>query len=206
MNNVAKVWFEKGLKFSCTQCGKCCRGQTNVFVNSSEVQAMASHLNLDPFEFVRKYAEDRTIDDETFTSIKNVNGSCALLSDDGKTCIVHPVSPVQCKTYPFWTSHVMGKSEWTAEATRCEGITLTSPTSSTPSTSAAVETTTPIDIAKQLIISQIHDRGVGENWTYETSRELLEDTHRNSPEDLTEFLDEVSKSFMIFKHFLVFIQ
>ena len=189
--NKSKVWFEKGLKFSCTQCGKCCRGQTNVFVNSSEVQAMASHLNIDAFDFVQKYAEDRTIDEETFTSIKNVNGACALLSEDGKTCSVHLVSPVQCKTYPFWTSHVMGKSEWTAEATRCEGITLTSQISTPPS--PMIETTTPIEIAKKLIISQIHDRGVGENWTYETSHELLEDTHRNSPVDLIEFLDEVSK-------------
>lgn len=161
---------------------------------------MSSHLNLDPFEFVRKYAEDRTIDDETFTSIKNVNGACALLSDDGKTCSVHSVSPVQCRSYPFWTSHLIGKSEWIAEATRCEGIILTSPTSN-PTT----PTTTPIEIAKQLIIKQIHERGVGENWTYETSLELLEDTHRNSPEDLTEFLDEVSECLLIFKRTHVFI-
>lgn len=34
------------LKFSCTECGKCCKGRTNVFVNEIEVSQLAEHLEM----------------------------------------------------------------------------------------------------------------------------------------------------------------
>jgi hypothetical protein len=47
------------------------------------------------------------------------------------------------------------------------------------------------DIAKQLILSQVHARGVGENWTYESSKALLDETA--SPEILQDCIDEFSR-------------
>jgi Fe-S-cluster containining protein len=34
------------LKFSCTECGKCCKGRTNVFVNEMEVSQLAEQLEM----------------------------------------------------------------------------------------------------------------------------------------------------------------
>ena len=62
-------WLEKGLYFSCTQCGKCCKGQTNVYLNSSEIEALASHLNIEEEEFLDKYTESRLVDRGIQTSL-----------------------------------------------------------------------------------------------------------------------------------------
>jgi len=178
-----------GLRFGCTACGKCCVSKAaNVFVNQAEVKAMAAVLKMDAFEFVREYTEDRenvaSADETLLTSIKNVNGACALLSrEDRRTCTVYSARPVQCQTYPFWTSNVIGEAEWRAEAVRCEGI------------SARAPLVPAADIARQLIVSQIHARGVGENWTHEQSTALLDEAVAASPSMVPDFLDEFAATY-----------
>lgn len=189
-----KVWFEKGLNFACTACGKCCLGkQTNVFVNPAEVKAAAAALNMQLFDFVDKYTEDREeANDKLLTSIKNVNGACALLGADKKTCSIYRARPIQCRTYPFWTGNIIGEAEWKAEASRCEGISLAvSPSPSKPSPPPIQ----PSGIAEQLIVSQIHARGLGENWTYETSIGLLRDAIAATPNLIPDFLSDLGKSY-----------
>ena len=35
------IWWEDGLSFSCTQCGKCCARPGSVFVNELEIKDLA---------------------------------------------------------------------------------------------------------------------------------------------------------------------
>ena len=176
---AAKPWLTAGLKFSCTACGKCCRGsRTNVWVNSTEVAAIATKLKMDAFKFVQTYCEDReTESGELLTSLKNKDGGCILLSSDGKTCTAYDSKPTQCETYPFWPSNVVGHAEWAAEATRCEGIDASPSSSALQATGAAVATqVTQVthsqdDVSLRLVLGQVHDRGVGQDWSHAEARE-----------------------------------
>ena len=148
---------------------------------------MAAALKIDVFDFARDYTEDREppldSNEPLLTSLKNRQGACSLLADDRRTCRVYAARPTQCRTYPFWAGNMIGEAEWKAEGARCEGI------------SKAAAPLVPVnEIAKNLILSQIHARGVGENWTYDASRELLEETAAANPEILAECINEFSSS------------
>ena len=183
-----KPWLSEGLKFTCTACGKCCRGsRTNVWVNATEVKALASKLEMEPFKFVQQYCEDReTEEGELLTSLKNKDGACILLDDDGKTCRAYDSKPMQCETYPFWASNVVGPAEWSAEATRCEGIDA----------SAHGEDCnhTLNDISLRLILGQVHDRGVGQDWSFSEASEYLRDASTEDPEMISAFSTEFFSS------------
>lgn len=173
-------WLQKGVKFACVECGKCCKGsRTNVYINAAEIGAMADHLGLDVANFVEKYAEDRSIDGTgTTTSLKNVGGGCALLSqEDRKTCLVHEVKPTQCRTYPFWASSLVSKAEFDAEAQRCPGI-------------GEGESVDEHDILRQMVVNQIHARGVGENWVHDEAMALIKEAEELEPRMLSDFSDE----------------
>lgn len=158
-----------------------------MFVNEAEVKAMATALKIDVFDFVRDFTEDREpalgSNEALLTSLKNMQGACSLLADDRRTCRVYAARPTQCRTYPFWAGNMIGEAEWKTEGVRCEGI------------SKASAPLVPVnEIAMNLILSQIHARGVGENWTYDASRELLEETAAANPEIFAECIDEFSSS------------
>ena len=43
------------LQFSCTQCGKCCKGKTLVFINYSEAMTLANYLGYpDVHQFIKE--------------------------------------------------------------------------------------------------------------------------------------------------------
>jgi len=54
---AATPWFREGLKFRCTECGKCCRKTTHagVLVNAAEQAAIAGHLNITLERFQSTY-------------------------------------------------------------------------------------------------------------------------------------------------------
>ena len=112
-----------GLPFSCTQCGRCCKGRTNVFVNEAEVEKISSHLNIEKDDFIYDYTETKESPDGLVVSLKTISKSASskqcIFLDNGK-CTVYDVRPTQCRTYPFWPQILLGRAEWEAEAARCE--------------------------------------------------------------------------------------
>ena len=52
------------------------------------------------------------------------NGDCTFLKhEDGKRmCSIYPVRPLQCRTYPFWTSNLSSRREWNDVASGCPGM------------------------------------------------------------------------------------
>lgn len=115
-----KPWYQEGLRFKCTECGKCCTGTPGiVWVSEKELLAMAEQVDLAPEDFALKY-------------LRVVNGRMALLekSDksydciflDGKRCTIYETRPKQCSTFPWWPQNLESKESWEDLKEECEGV------------------------------------------------------------------------------------
>lgn len=118
--NIDKdTWFEEGLKFKCTGCGKCCTGSPGyVFLSERDLLRLAKHFNLSPEEFAQKYTHKV---DELYTLLDRPGShDCIFLKNN--QCSAYEARPTQCRTFPWWIHHLREPSDWEEAATRCEGI------------------------------------------------------------------------------------
>ena len=121
-SDKATPWYADGLCFSCTQCGNCCSGAPGyVWVSPEEIEHIAVFLGRDVTEFTRRHV--RRVGFNLSLREKR-GGDCEFLERlDGKTrCRIHPVRPVQCRTWPFWKSNLRTPEAWTQTALGCPGI------------------------------------------------------------------------------------
>ena len=118
-----RPWYVRrgGLRFRCTQCGRCCRQPGIVAVTREEAARIAPR--------VRDGATPQSLAGELWTWEDQegawvidvpIGASCPLLGENG--CTVHDIKPEQCATYPFWSENVASLIDWTQEGVRCEGI------------------------------------------------------------------------------------
>jgi uncharacterized protein len=115
---VDEPWFADGLRFTCTQCGKCCTGAPGfVWVNDEEVAAIAGFIGEPVREFTAVYTRmargSRTLREKA-------NGDCVFWEKD-RGCTVYPVRPRQCRTWPFWESNVESPDDWRQTTEICPG-------------------------------------------------------------------------------------
>ncbi len=113
-------WYQAGLPFSCTQCGKCCTGSPGyVWITEEEMGRMAEYLNLKQADFKRLYV--RCIGQRyALIEKKSQNHSCVFYQD--QKCQVYAARPLQCRTYPFWQENLLSEANWKQAAVQCEGI------------------------------------------------------------------------------------
>lgn len=119
LNSADSVWYKNGLRFSCTQCGKCCTGGPGyVWIDDEEMAEIAAFLNISVEDFILKYT-------------RKVHGRIALLEDKtsfdcvflhGRACKVYGARPRQCRTFPWWPENLKDTESWKETAKRCEGI------------------------------------------------------------------------------------
>jgi len=116
---MTKPWYKKGLRFSCTECGKCCTGEPGyVWITYKEAEKMAEFLKMPLDEFIQMYT--RQVDGDLSLKEYPRSYDCIFLRD-GK-CQVYGARPTQCRTFPFWPENVESKEAWEKAAHRCEGI------------------------------------------------------------------------------------
>jgi Fe-S-cluster containining protein len=119
----ASPWYAGGLSFACRQCGRCCSGAPGyVWVTEAESDRIADHCHLSPAEFARHHLRQvgarRSL-------LEKTGGDCDFLERlaDGTTrCRIHPVRPIQCRTWPFWKSILDSAESWRLAARHCPGI------------------------------------------------------------------------------------
>ena len=112
-------WYAGGLHFECTACGRCCTGGNGyVWVETSEITALARHLSLTLDDFGRRYL--RRVGERYALLERDPGGDCIFLRD--ARCSVYEVRPRQCVTFPFWTQNVRSADTWAHTATQCEGV------------------------------------------------------------------------------------
>lgn len=112
-------WYEKGLRFACTGCGKCCTGSPGyVFVSKEEIVAIAGHLEMELDLFCQKYI--RQVGSRYSIKEHPISYDCLFLS--GKLCTIYQVRPKQCSRFPFWEQNLASKEAWENVKKECEGI------------------------------------------------------------------------------------
>jgi len=112
-------WFDEGLRFKCTGCGKCCTGSPGyVFLSLTDLQNLSSRFSLTIEEFCQKYT--RLVDGQY--ALLDMEGSydCVFLKNN--QCTVYESRPIQCRTFPWWIQHLRDPQDWQEAALRCEGI------------------------------------------------------------------------------------
>ncbi len=120
----ATAWYADGLRFKCTECGKCCTGKPGVvWVTPKEILEIANALDMPLDEFSRQYV--RKLGNRYSIKEKINTYDCIFLRD--KKCLVYQSRPTQCRTYPFWPEILQSKETWEEEARECEGISEEAP-------------------------------------------------------------------------------
>ncbi|MCB1181571.1 MAG: YkgJ family cysteine cluster protein [Chlamydiia bacterium] len=118
-----KPWYIKGLRFACTECGKCCTGTPGyVWVTPDEIEKMAFFLQLSIQEFSKRYIKRVG---NRFSLIEKKNYDCVFLKE--KKCQVYGARPIQCQTFPYWPEHLKSSMHWKEAAKMCEGISDNAP-------------------------------------------------------------------------------
>jgi hypothetical protein len=111
-------WYAGGLQFQCRACGHCCGGAPGyIWIAPAEVRWAAQFLGLDVLDFCAMYLVEY---DRGFSLRELEGGDCCLLRHG--RCLIYPVRPTQCRTWPFWPSNLSSRAAWRAVAERCPGI------------------------------------------------------------------------------------
>jgi len=115
-------FYKDGLCFTCQRCSSCCRFDPG-FVNLSEtdLEKLLKWANLDRDAFIAAWC--RWVpkgDGDEYLCLKEKADFDCILWDDG--CKAYESRPLQCSSYPFWSSLVTDEDWWEANAQDCPGI------------------------------------------------------------------------------------
>ena len=118
------AWYAGGLHFECAHCGNCCSGpgEGYIWVTRPEIKFIADFLKTTEKELQQEYLKRVNL---RITIIEHaVTKDCIFLKriDGEKRCLIYPVRPNQCRTWPFWASNLSSPGAWNKAAERCSGI------------------------------------------------------------------------------------
>ncbi|MBL7006993.1 MAG: YkgJ family cysteine cluster protein [Spirochaetia bacterium] len=115
-------FYQNGLKFSCKECGYCCREEPGyVFLSNNDLQNLQTYFSLSRTALIETYCRVVEMGNFKMLSLKeNMSNDCILLSNNG--CQVYAARPLQCRSYPFWASLMDDRDIWIEEGKSCPGI------------------------------------------------------------------------------------
>lgn len=110
-------FFDQGIHFECQRCGACCTGDPGiVYVDTDEVKRIAEYLREEISSFIHKHLYPI----RSGYSIKEYSDGRCFFYKNG--CMIYPVRPHQCKTYPFWFENLRSNKKWKRVIKECPGI------------------------------------------------------------------------------------
>ena len=116
------VFYEDGLRFECTRCSNCCRHEPGyVFLTSRDLKDLQKVTGLTTGAVIEKYCRKVYIGFVERISLKEkANFDCIFWEENG--CQIYTARPLQCRSYPFWSSHLISRESWDREGVNCPGI------------------------------------------------------------------------------------
>lgn len=117
MTAPKKRWYEGGLAFECTACGKCCRDHGEyayVYVSDRDLVGLARETGMSEEAFLAKYCAE----EEGWTILRRTKSACVFLNDEGH-CDVYRARPKQCATWPFWVDTLESRRVWEGPVKAC---------------------------------------------------------------------------------------
>jgi Fe-S-cluster containining protein len=117
-------WYIAGLHFECQQCGACCAGpnQGYIWVTRPEIKLIADFLKVETKQLRREYL--RHVGLRTTIIEQPATKDCIFLRrmDGQRRCMIYPVRPGQCRTWPFWPENLVSADAWNRAAQKCSGV------------------------------------------------------------------------------------
>lgn len=115
-------FWREGLPFACTRCSRCCTGEPGyVFLSPSDLRRLLDFHGLDFQSFLSRYCRFVDMGEHHSLSLKEKKDhSCIFWGEGG--CTVYEARPIQCSTYPFWSSVLSSPAAWEEEGRYCPGI------------------------------------------------------------------------------------
>ena len=87
-------------RFQCRRCGTCCKWEGAVRVSHEEIVKIAEFLYIDLQEFLNHHTV-LTPDRRSLSLLEKEDGSCIYYDEKQKACLIQPVKPHQCSSFPF---------------------------------------------------------------------------------------------------------
>ncbi len=119
---MSELFYAEGLRFDCRRCSACCRGEPGyVFLTRPDLERLLRRFSLDYRSFFSAYC--RTVDTGMGMALslkEKPHFDCIFWSEGG--CSIYEDRPVQCSTYPFWSSILESRQRWKEEASYCPGV------------------------------------------------------------------------------------
>ncbi|MDF1799359.1 MAG: YkgJ family cysteine cluster protein [Planctomycetota bacterium] len=110
-------WYEPGLAFDCTACGRCCRDHgeySYVYVSDKDLQGLSKHLGMTEEAFLEAYCRE----EDGWTILKRNGDACVLLEPSG-LCGAYEARPKQCATWPWWVDNLASPKVWEVDVKGC---------------------------------------------------------------------------------------
>ena len=99
-------------------CGDCCYGEGGIFVQRDEIEKIADFLGIRPASFVTQFCHQK----DGKISIKTGTDKFCVFYDKEKNCVIHPVKPSPCSSWPFYPSLLKDADNWEMAKDACPGI------------------------------------------------------------------------------------
>jgi hypothetical protein len=92
-----------------------------VFLSDKDVRRLTRHLGISREDLVSAYCRKVSFSTAKRVSLKEkANLDCVFWENGG--CAVYPARPLQCQSFPFWSSCLASPEEWKEFQDRCPGI------------------------------------------------------------------------------------
>ncbi len=137
---LAKV-LSNGVRFTCEQCGNCCRAEGEIYIYSDDVKRILKCLNLKTKEQIEEFSKQylKIVNDnyEWFDKKTGIlktykfktlalkwdlkTGVCVFLNES-KSCLVYKARPFQCDCFPFWQVLISDEDYYTNYSKSCKGL------------------------------------------------------------------------------------
>lgn len=115
-------FFKNGLRFKCMQCSHCCRYSPGyVFLSKEDIIVLLRSSPMSKEDFFSAYLRIVKVNDFYKISLKEKENWDCIFWEDGH-CSVYEYRPLQCRSYPFWSSYLVSKQIWDNLKLNCPGI------------------------------------------------------------------------------------